>query len=94
MALRFETRQPKVRWGRVAVDLVVGPIIGGGVAGSYSGNANVMAVNDVGKFQVVEAVDPTLSVEDRMTEIQRDYDLLSTQAWREKYNVPVPFANG
>jgi hypothetical protein len=53
-----------------------------------------MAVNDAGHFQVVEAVHPKLSVEDRIAEIQNDYDLLSTQAWCEKYNVLVPFAEG
>jgi hypothetical protein len=94
MGLRFETTKRKVRWDKVAVDLVVGPLIGDGVAGSYSGKAKVVAVNDAGQDRVVEAVDTELSVEDRMADIQRDYELLSAQAWCEKYKVPITFAEG
>jgi hypothetical protein len=94
MALRFVTTKAKVRWDKVAIDLVVGPLIGDGVVGSYSGRAKVMAVDDAGHHRVVEAVDAEESAEDRMAVIQRDYELLDTQAWCEKYNVPLPFAMG
>ncbi|MBF6558300.1 MAG: hypothetical protein IVW52_19545 [Acidimicrobiales bacterium] len=94
MSLRFENTEPKVRWDKVAIDLVVGPLIGDGVAGSYSGKAKVMAVNGAGQHRVVEAVDPEQSAEERMAVIQSDYELLSTQAWCEKYSVPLPFAEG
>ncbi|HZM53496.1 MAG TPA: hypothetical protein VFC03_00540 [Acidimicrobiales bacterium] len=94
MALRFVTTKAKVRWGKVALDLVVGAVFGDVVSNSYSGNAKVVATNDSGKHRVVESVDTEQSVEDRMAIIQSDYDLLSTQAWCEKYGVPVPFAQG
>ena len=94
MTLRFTTTDAKVRWDKVALDLVLGNLLGGGVVNSYSGKRYVVAVNDAGEAQVVEAVDPDLDAEDWMADIQRDYETLSTEAWCEKYGVPVPFAEG
>ena len=56
--------------------------------------AKVVAFNEAGKHRVLEAVDPDQTAEDRMVAIQRDYDLLSTEAWCEKYHVPTSFAEG
>ncbi len=92
MALRFVTTDAKVRWDKVALDLVVGNLLGSGVVSSYSGKAKVVAVNNGGEAQVVETVDPDQSAEDRMALIETDYELLSTHAWCEKYNVPITFA--
>ncbi len=94
MGLRFVTTDVKVRWDKVALDLVVGNLLGGGVVSSYSGKAKVVAVNDAGEAQIVETVDPDQSAEDRMALIQADYELLSTHAWCEKYKVPLAFAIG
>jgi hypothetical protein len=94
MALRFVTTESKTRWDKVALDLVLGNLLGGGVVSSYASNPKVVAVNDAGQAKVIETVDTALSVDDRLDDIQRDYDLLSIEEWCEKYDVPVPFAEG
>jgi hypothetical protein len=82
MALRFETKKPGIRWGEVALDLV--GAANGGRVGSYLGKAKVVAFNEAGKHRVLEAVDSEQVAEDRRVAIQRDYDLLSIEAWCEK----------
>ncbi len=93
MALRFETKKPGVQWAGVALD-IVGAAIGGGMSSSYSGKAKIVAFNEAGKHHVLEAADTEELAEDRMAAIERDYDLLSLQAWCEKYKVPTAFAEG
>jgi hypothetical protein len=50
--------------------------------------------NEAGKHRVLETVDSEGVADDRRVAIQRDYDLLSTEAWCEKYDVPTSFAEG
>jgi hypothetical protein len=92
VALRFETKRPGIQWVGVTLDLV-GAATGGGTS-SYSGKAKVVAFNDAGKHRVIEALDSEQIAEDRRAAIQRDYDLLGTEAWCQKYDVPTPFAEG
>jgi hypothetical protein len=92
VALRFETKKPGIQWVGVALDLV-GAATGGGTS-SYSGKAKVVALNDAGKHRVIEALDSEQIAEDRRAAIQRDYDLLGTEAWCQKYDVPTSFAEG
>jgi hypothetical protein len=56
--------------------------------------AKVVAFNDAGKHRVLEALDSEQIAEDRRTAIQKDYDLLGTEAWCQKYDVPTSFAEG
>lgn len=92
MTLRFETKKPGIQWAGVAVDLA-GAAFGGGIS-NYSGKAKVVAFNEAGKHRVLEAVDSEQAALDRMAAIQRDYDLLSAEAWCDKYDVPISFAQG
>jgi hypothetical protein len=48
MALRFVTTEAKVRWDKVALDVVVGALFGDVVSNNYSGKATVVAVNTAG----------------------------------------------
>ena len=93
MALRFETKKPGVHWTAVALD-IVGAATGGGMRSSYSGKAKVVAFNDSGKHHVLEAVDSEQMAEDLRDAIERDYELLSAQAWSDRgqpraYGSPV-----
>ncbi len=93
MALRFETKKPGVHWTGVALD-IVGAATGGGMSSNYSGKAKVVAFNDSGKHHVLEAVDSEQMAEDLRAAIERDYELLTSEAWSEKYHVPVSFVEG
>ena len=93
VALRFETKKPGVQWAGVALD-IVGAATGGGTSSSYSGKAKIVAYNEAGKHHVLEAVDTEAVAETRRAAIERDYELLSLQAWCEKYSVPTRFAEG
>jgi hypothetical protein len=93
IALRFETKKPGIQWAGVTIDLM-GAATGGGTSSSYSGKAKVVVFNEAGKHRVLETVDSEGVADDRRVAIQRDYDLLSTEAWCEKYDVPTSFAEG
>lgn len=64
------------------------------MSSDYSGKAKIVAFNEAGKHHVMEAVDTQEVAEARRAAIERDYELLSVQAWCEKYNVPTRFAVG
>jgi hypothetical protein len=91
MGLRFETKKPGVRWAGVALD-IAGAATGGGMSNNYSGKAKVVAFNEAGKHHVMVAVESEQVAEDRKSAIERDYELLSLQAWCNKYDVPRRFA--
>jgi hypothetical protein len=91
MPLRFETKKPGVHWAGVALD-IVGAATGGGMSSDYSSKAKVVAFNGAGKHHVIEAVESEELAEDRLAAIERDYELLSLQAWCQKYDVPRRFA--
>jgi hypothetical protein len=93
VALRFETKKPGVQWAGVALD-IVGAATGGGMSSRYSGKAKIVAFNEARKHHVVGAADSGELAEDRRAAIERDYELLSIQAWCQKYKVPTRFAEG
>jgi hypothetical protein len=92
VALRFETKKPRIQWVGVALD-IVSASTGGGTS-SYSGKVKVVAFNDAGKHRVIDAMDSDQDAEVRRVAIERDYDLLGTEAWCQKYDVPTSFAEG
>jgi hypothetical protein len=93
MALRFEIKKPGIRWAGVAIDLV-GAATGGGTSGSYTGKTKVVAFNEAGDDRILQTVDSERIAEDRRAAIQRDYELLSIEAWCRKYDVLISFAEG
>lgn len=93
MALRFETKKPRVQWAGVALD-IVGAATGGGMSSDYFGRARVFAFNEAGKHHVMEAVESEEVAEDRRAAIERDYERLSLLDWCEKYDLPRRFAEG
>jgi hypothetical protein len=93
VTLRFETKKPGIHWVGVAAD-ILGAATGGGMSSDYSSKAKVVAFNEAGKHHVMEAVDSEDMAEDLMAATERDYALLTIEAWCEKYDIPMSFADG
>jgi hypothetical protein len=87
--LRFEVTKPKVAWGKVALDLALaGPNSG---ASDYNRGSSITVYNGRGDHRRLGRVPSEQEAQDKIAEMQRDMDLLSTRTWCEKYGVPVSF---
>jgi hypothetical protein len=90
--LRFEVTKPKIAWSRVVLDVALaGPNSG---ASDYNKGSLITVYNSNGKHLRLGRLPSEQEARDKIATMQRDLDLLSAQAWCDKYEIPVSFVNG
>jgi len=87
---RIEVTKARVSWTGIVLDLI--SAASGGNVSSYSGtHPRIVIYNLEGKRRVLERAATEEEARLRAAEIERDYQLLSTATWCNRYNVPVSF---